>query len=153
MNPQREIPFTRQAYEKMGKDVQALTIKRKEILIRLQAAREMGDLSENGAYKAARFELGSTDGELLRLTYLLHVGVVCEHKNTGIVDFGSRVMIDDGVSKRSFTIVSGYESDPAKQKLSVNSPLGKALVGKRAGDKIVVNAPAGATCYMILSID
>ena len=149
----KKIPFTKEGFEKNKKDNQILLEKRKEILVRLQRAREMGDLSENGAYKAARFELSATDRELRRLKYLLRFGVVTEKKNNERVDFGSTVTVFDGKEKFIFTIVSGYESNPTSQKLSVESPIGKALIGKRAGEKIFVNTPEGVNEYNIVKIE
>lgn len=81
----KKIPFTKEGFEKNQKDYDLLLEKRKEILVRLQAAREMGDLSENGAYTAAKLELRSTDRELRRLKYLLRFGVVTEKTNNGVV--------------------------------------------------------------------
>jgi len=148
-----KIPFTSQAYEKMKKDVEDLESKRKEILVRLQAAREMGDLSENGAYQGARFELSTTDRELRRLGYLIKNGEISQADNCNLVGFGCTVLLDNGSQKMSFTMVSGYESDPLKRKLSVQSPLGKAIVGRKKGEKVTVDAPGGKIDYKIVNID
>jgi transcription elongation factor GreA len=152
MNPTK-IPFTREAYEKMAKDLQELELKRKEILVRLQAAREMGDLSENGAYHGARFELSTTDRELRRLAYLLKNGEVGKTQNQNTVGFGCKVVLDNGSQKLEFTMVSKFESDPIKKKLSIQSPLGEAIVGKAKGEKVIVEAPGGKTSYTILDVD
>lgn len=151
-HPQK-IPFTKEGFEKNQKDYQILLEKRKEILVRLQNAREMGDLSENGAYQAARFELGSTDRELRRLKYLLRFGVVTERTDSNIVDFGSRVTLDDGKEKMVFMMVSGFESNPTLNKLSIDSPLGKAIFGKKAGDKVLLKMVEGATEYLIYKVE
>ena len=147
------IQFTKQGYQKVEKDFKDLTQKRKEAVIRLRTAREMGDLSENGAYKAARFELSSIDRELRRLSYLLRLGEVVETQNTGVVDFGRRVMIDDGTKHITFILVNVYESDPRQEKLSINSPIGRAILGKRVGDTVTVTAPAGKTTYTVVDIN
>lgn len=148
----KKIQFTKEGFQKIEKDFHHLTQKREEAVIRLRTAREMGDLSENGAYKAARFELSSIDRELRRLTYLLRVAEIVEPKRTGLVDFGCRVTLHDGTKQFTFTLVGGYESKPAEQKLSVNSPIGRAILGKRAKDKVIVTAPAGQTIYTIVDI-
>lgn len=149
----KKIPFTKEGFEKNQKDYDLLLEKRKEILVRLQAAREMGDLSENGAYTAAKFELRSTDRELRRLKYLLRFGVVTEKTNNGVVDFGSVVSLDDGKEKMIFTMVSGYESNPTQNKLSIDSPLGKAILGKKAGNSVTLTMPEGITEYLICKIE
>lgn len=148
----KKIPFTKEGFEKIQKDYDLLLKKRKEILIRLQAAREMGDLSENGAYTSAKFELRSADRELRRLKYLLRFGEV-KDKNTGdLIDFGSTVTLDDGTEKMTFMLVSGYESNPTSEKLSLNSPLGQAIMGKRAHDEVRINTMDGEIKYTILSV-
>lgn len=148
----KKIPFTKEGFQKVKLDFLSLTEKRKSVVISLQTAREMGDLSENGAYKAARFELSATDRKLRRLKYLLRFGIVTDIKNNGSVDFGRLVSVDDGTKRLTFTLVGSFESDPAKQKLSIASPLGKALLGKKVGDRVVVTAPIGQTVYTVTEI-
>ena len=149
----KKIPFTKEGFEKNQKDYNNLLEKRKEILVRLQAAREMGDLSENGAYHAARFELSSTDRELRRLKYLLRFGVVTEKKDNRIVGFGSRATLTSGEEEMSFLMVSSFESNPTLNKLSIDSPLGKAIIGKKAGEKAIITSPDGVTEYNIVKIE
>lgn len=152
MKPQK-IQFTKSGYEKMEKNFSDLTEKRKSAVVQLRTTREMGDLSENGAYKAARFELTSIDRELRRLTYLLRMGEIVESKNLGLVDFGSKVTVKNENSSLTFTLVSGYESDPKQMRLSVYSPMGKAVLGKKAGEKAIVYAPQGEVVYTITKIE
>ena len=136
----------------MKKRFAGLTEERKQILVRLQTAREMGDLSENGAYKYAKFELGNTDRELKHLTHLLRYGQVTKSKKTGKVDFGSQITLEKDGHQTKFTMVSAHESDPQKQKLSTASPIGRAVMGKKVNDQVTVAAPAGATTYKIIDI-
>ncbi|OGY18748.1 MAG: hypothetical protein A2900_02135 [Candidatus Chisholmbacteria bacterium RIFCSPLOWO2_01_FULL_50_28] len=152
-NLPEKIRFTKEGYAKMEEEFQALTDERVEILVRLQTAREMGDLSENGAYTAARLELGSTDRRLRQLRYLMRFAEVVESKSAGTIDFGSLVTLDNGKKQMIFTLVGKYESDPAKQKLSIEGPLGMALKGKRAGDTVKVHAPAGTTTYRVVKVE
>ena len=149
----KKIKFTKVGFEKMEKEFKTLTEERKHILVRLQTAREMGDLSENGAYTAARFELGNTDRRLRRLKYLLHFGKVVETKHEGIIDFASKVTLENEKQQLTFTLVNKYESDPKKQKLSVSSPFGKAVLGKKAGDKVSITAPAGTINYTVVKVE
>lgn len=150
MNTSR-IRLTQEGYDKARKDLEELLERRKGAVISLRTAREMGDLSENGAYKAARFELSDIDREIRRLKILLRLAIVREVTNKGFIDFGSVVTLDDGENKITFTLVSGYESNPSEEKLSVTSPIGKAIAGKRAGDTVTVHAPAGAKTYKIVN--
>lgn len=146
--PQR-IPFTRDGFNKVIARLAELTAKRPHILVRLQTAREMGDLSENGAYKAARFELSDCDRELRHLTYLSRIGKVIDMKPTNQASFGSKVTLKNPSRTFQFTLVNEYEADPATGKLSVKSPYGQAVTGKRIGDQVVVKTPNGIESYTI----
>ncbi len=150
---QSRIKFTSEGFAKIKADYDALIAKRPEAIARLKTAREMGDLSENGAYKAARFEVSGIDRELRRLSYLLKVGRVTESVNTGFISFGNTVTLNDGTNDMVFTLVEGFESNPAESKLSVHSPIGRAIVNKRVGDRVVVHAPAGEKTYTITAIE
>lgn len=148
------IPFTKAGFDELKTKLTTLTRKREEVIVRLQTAREMGDLSENAAYKAARFELGGIDRELRRVNYLLKVGVVEYLKpQNGLIGFGSLVTVKNAATEMTFMLVSGHESNPSEQKLSTDSPLGKSLLGKKAGDTITVSAPGGDTTYTIVKVE
>lgn len=155
MNPTQttKIPFTKAAYQQLQADFERLTIERQQTMVRLQAAREMGDLSENGAYKYAKIELGRINHELRRLKRLIENGEIVEKTAPSTqVEFGSEVTLQHGTQTRHFQIVSHHESDPRQGKLSTTSPLGQALVGKKVGDSVTVQAPAGSTDYIIRDI-
>lgn len=149
-----KIPFTKEAYEKLQKEQERLTRLREEVIVRLQAARELGDLSENGAYKYAKFELGNIGRQLRNIHYQLSHGEIVDNKNTsGLVDFGSRVTIKNDRHTLVFILVSEYESDPKQGKLSFTSPIGRAVSGKKTGDQVEVVSPAGHTRYMIVKVE
>jgi transcription elongation factor GreA len=155
---QKTIPFTTQKYKEMQQKVTELEELREEVLKRLQTAREMGDLSENGAYKYAKFELGNIGRQLRKYKGLLAKGFPAP-KNTGLkgtIDFGSEVTIEKMDAKkktRTFTIVSGHESDPSIGKLAYSSPMGKPLMRKKVGDIVTVETPTGSNKYKIISIN
>jgi transcription elongation factor GreA len=149
----KPIKFTKEGFEKVQSDFERLTEERKHVLVRLQAAREMGDLSENGAYHAARFELGSIDRQLRTLTYNLQYGQVTATKHTGKIDFGNKITLNDGKKDMIFTLVNGFESDPKLQRLSVMSPIGKSILGKKTGDKVTVKAPVGDMEFTVKKIE
>jgi len=149
---QKEIPFTKEAYQKLKDDEARLQQKRKEVLVRLKTAREMGDLSENGAYKYAKFEISSINRQLRHVAFLLKSAKIKESKGGTSIDFGSTVTLESTMGKRIFMLVSGYESDPLQNKLSMHSPLGKLLVHKQVGDAVTVQAPAGKIHYTITKV-
>lgn len=150
--PFPKIQFTKDGFEKINNRFQFLTNKRPEAVKRLQNARELGDLSENGAYKAARFEVNSIDRELRHLTRIIQDAEVIEYTPKNFVDFGSFITLANGKEQLSFTLVGKYESDPVNKKLSTYSPIGKAVLGKRVGDKIIVNTPTEEITYTIIDI-
>lgn len=153
MASKSSIQFTQEGYDKLHEDKERLSKERAAVLIRLQTAREMGDLSENGAYKAARFELGSIDRQLRRLAYLLFCATTIKKQNNGTVGFGSTVTIQSPTTTMTFLLVDTFESDPKKKMLSASSPIGKAILGKRVGDTVEVKTPSGNTPYTILKLE
>lgn len=150
--PIKNIPFTQIAYEKMFSDKDKLLKLREEVIIRLQTAREMGDLSENGAYKYAKFELGNVNRKLRQLEYLLHFGFVQKSNDNKVIGFGNQVTLVSARKEYHFLLVGKHESDPAQQKLSLESPIGKAILNKKAGETVQVETPSGTVSYLIKKI-
>lgn len=147
------ILFTQEGYDNLKTEQQQLTEKRKETVEHLKKAREMGDLSENGYYKAAKFELGQIDRRIRKVTELIRYGKVAQTNQKDIVAVGSIVTITDGNETRKWAIVGGYESNPAENKLSNVSPIGKALLGKKVGGVVIINTPGGKSTYTITEIE
>lgn len=147
------IQLTQAGLDEIKTKHKQLTEKRKQVLVRLQTAREMGDLSENAAYHSAKFELGGIDRELRRLNHLLQFGKVAKSTGSQTISFGSTVTLKTGSQELTYTLVSQHESDPAKQKLSVDSPLGKLLLGKNKGDEVKLETPSSTTTYEIITIN
>ncbi|HVF69177.1 MAG TPA: transcription elongation factor GreA [Xanthomonadales bacterium] len=128
--------------------------RRAEVVERLSLAREMGDLSENAEYTAAREELAFIDGRIDELEMLLKQAVIIEgvgHKGK-LIDLGSKVTVKVKGKQEVFTLVGEWEADPTEKKISHESPLGKALMGKIVGDDIEVEAPVGKMVYTIVDI-
>lgn len=132
------IPFTQETLDDMQAEYAALIEQEKDVIVRLQTAREMGDLSENGAYRYAKFELGNTRRRLKELKRMLDRGVVIKSSNNGVVQLGSTVTLKNDDEEMTFTLVSKYESDPSKKKLSDQSPIGRAVMGKKLNDQVVI---------------
>jgi transcription elongation factor GreA len=151
--PDPKIPFTRAAFEKMIRRRKELYDLREEVLVRLKAAREMGDLSENGAYRYAKFELGNIGRELRQLNFLIRDGEIRERTTDGTIDFGATITLSGPRGKLTFMLVSEHESDPAQQKLSLASPIGAAFLGKKIGDRVKVETPGGTVEYLIEKVE
>ena len=144
------IPFTLAKYQAMQQQVDTLRTELAAVKIRLNEAREMGDLSENGAYKYAKFEIGRINRELRVLTDLLQRGEVVIAGKEVQGGFGSFVTLLDAVGKTvQYQLVSQYESDPTAGKLSLDSPIAQAIAGKKVGEIIQVPTPRGLLAYTI----
>lgn len=129
------IWFSKDGYEALFAKLDDLRKKREEILPRLQMAREQGDLSENGAYKAARFELSDTDRQIRQVERLIKFGKIAVPRTDGIAGFGNKITLvkRDG-TQVIYQLVSTYEADPLNGKISANSPVGAEIIGKRVGE-------------------
>lgn len=144
------IVFTQSGVDDLKKEQELLRLQRKEAVADLKKARDMGDLSENGYYKAAKFKLISIDRRIRMVTHLLKNATVPTVIAKTTVDIGCTVMLDDGKEKKEYLLVGGYESNPGEGKLSIVSPIGRGLVGKKAGDTIQVETPNGKHTYTIV---
>lgn len=148
----KPILFTKDGYQKILDEKAELLTKRPDAVRQLSDARSMGDLSENGYYHAAKALLRGIDARLRHLERLVRFGKVIEKETNGTVDFGSTVVISDDTKNYEYTVVGGYESDPKKHTISHMSPLGKALMHKKSGEDIAVEAPSGTKHYRIHSV-
>lgn len=128
-------------------------VQRPAIVARLSAARSMGDLSENSDYINAREELSFVDGRISELEDVLKNAKIATPVTGDKVDIGHSVTVKVGENKVTFRIVGEWEAKPAQQKISHSSPLGQALMGKKVGDKVEVDAPVGKILYTIVSIE
>lgn len=130
-----------------------LTADRKGAVVELRTAREMGDLSENAAYHVAKSKLGTIDSRLRRLNFLIKSAAVINTVNLGTVDLGRKVTLEVSGKTIVYELVGGYESDPSKGKISSFSPIGRALMGKRVGETVKAQVPAGNVQYRILKVE
>ncbi len=146
------ILFTKDGFEKLKEEQAKLLVKRPTAVNNLQRARELGDLSENGAYKAARAELSQLDSRLRHLNRLITQAKIIEAVNAATVGIGTRVGVKEGEKEATYSIVGGYESNPAEGKISINSPIGRMLLGRKVGDTVEIIIPKGKVAYTITSI-
>lgn len=150
----KKIYLTKEGLEELKREYEELTkTKRPEILNRVSAARNMGDLSENAEYTVAREELSFIDGRIDELEELLKQAVLISNNHSSTIKLGSTVKVNTGSDKEVFTVVGEWEADPKEKKISHESPLGKALLGKKVGEKVEVEAPAGKIVYTIEAIN
>ncbi len=153
MNQQNQrVQMTPLGYRQLVDELDQLEKnKRPEAIDRLAKAREDGDLSENAEYHSAKDDLSALEGRIEELKDILARVVVVDVQKAGqeMVGLGSVVHIEVNGTKHEFTIVGEWEADPAAKKISHESPLGKALMGKKVGETVEVEAPSGVITYAI----
>lgn len=126
---------------------------RLEIASRIQEAKELGDLSENAEYAAAKDDQALNEARVIELQEKLKNFTIISKQDTNTVQIGSTMTIKDAAGKSmEFTIVGSSEADPSNKRISNESPLGKAFIGKAAGDKVEVESPGGKATYTIESV-
>ncbi len=148
----KKIHLTPEGLKEKEQERTELKLQRVEAVRELVTARNMGDLSENGAYKAARFRLSGIDRRLRYLEGVLRRVVVTEKRVDGRVGIGSQVKVNDGEKVLDLTIVDGHESDFMRGKISLYSPIGRALMGRRAGDEADIVTPGGKKTFQIIHV-
>ena len=144
--------LTQEGYTKMLEEKASLIEKRKGIVAEVTRTRELGDLSENSAYRAAKSALRGIDSRLAFLNkVLLHVSVI-EKTISEFIIVGSIIKLQTDEIEQTFQLVDGVEADIMEGKLSVHSPLGRALLGRRAEAIIEYHTPKGKRQATILHI-
>lgn len=157
MPKEKEIVLTYDGLNKLEKELEYLkTVRRREVAERIKQALEFGDISENSEYEDAKNEQGFIEGRILSIEKMLRNARVLDDREvaTDKISLGSQVMLKDleNGEDLQYTIVSSAEADPAARKISDESPVGRALLGKKAGEEVEVTAPAGIIRYRIENI-
>lgn len=149
----KTIPFTKAAFEKLVAEEKRLGVELEAIKQRVKDAREQGDLSENGAYHYGKFELGSISRQLRSVKHQLSNGyIIRKPTDNTVVQVGHTVTLTANRTLSTYTLVSQYEANPKDGKISIESPIGQAVLGKKVGEAIEVNTPAGQRSYTIKEI-
>lgn len=144
--------FTPKGYEQVKRELEELTAKRPAAVEDLSKARSLGDLRENGYYKAARQKLNDVDHRLRQLRLFVKYGKVVTVSGSDEVGIGNSVTLSDGDRELTYMIVGSNEANPAEKKLSDRSPIGRALMGRKKGERVTIEIPSGTKVYTILSI-
>lgn len=153
MNTEREY-LTKEKFEEFVKELETLkTTKRKEIAEALEYAKSLGDLSENAEYHDARDNQARVEDRINHLEALLKTASIVSKHDTSLASVGSQVTIQkqDG-SKSEYTLVGSEEADVSKGKISVRSPLGLAVSGKKKSESFSFKTPAGTMTYKVIDI-
>lgn len=148
------IVLSPQGLKRLQEELGHLTGERRaEIAERIQQARDYGDLSENAEYHDAKEEQAFVEGRIAEIEHILKHATVVEGHAANEVGIGSRVTVAEGGADTLYQIVGATEADPASGKISIDSPLGTALLGKAAGDQILLETPGGTRSLIIKAIE
>ncbi len=151
-----EIFMTAEGKKQLEERLKDLKVNgRAEMAEKIRIAREFGDLSENAEYDIAKDEQAKMEAEIIEIEAKLRNAIIIDEKVKGDkADVGSKIEIKEVKSGTvySYTIVGTHESNPMEGRISNESPIGKAVIGKRKGDEVTVKAPLGETVYKIISI-
>ena len=153
----KDVLLTPEGLEKLKDELQSLrTEKRREVAERIAHAREFGDISENSEYDDAKNEQAMVEQKIAQLEERLNRARVIDKKDVpkGIVAVGTRVRLRDLDAKQTveYVIVGSAEANPREQKLSNESPVGRAIIGKKKGETVEVAAPRGSLKYKIMDV-
>jgi len=144
--------LTEDGVQKLKKEQEDLLKNRPHVISELQRARELGDLSENGLYKASRGKLSSIDSRLRYIGYVLKRVDLITNMPKETVQVGSKISLKVGGKTIVYELVGSLEADPGNGKISNESPLGKKLLNRKKGDLVVLSLPENKIEYQVLDI-
>ena len=154
MNANKPEYLSAEGLEKLKAELDELTnVKRPEVAQRIHDAKEYGDVTENAEYEDAKNEQAFVEGRIQTLTAIIKNAVIIDEKHSRTyVQIGSTVTIQGDAGKEKYTIVGAAEAAPDEGRISNESPVGRALLGKKKGEDVTVSVPAGDSTYTIVSI-
>lgn len=156
MNDSNKEYLTQKKYDELKKELAFLTTtRRKEIAEQLEFAKSLGDLSENAEYHEAREQQSMIEDRIGKIERVLNNSEIITHKKSDVVIIGSTIVVKKEKEKenKEFTLVGSEEADMSVGKISHNSPMGRALMGKKKGEDFVFKAPSGAELkYHVISV-
>lgn len=144
--------ITIEGKEELARELEGLKGRRGEIAEKIAEARDYGDLSENAEYDAAREEQGVVETRIAEIEEILQNAEIITAGAKGVVGLGSTVEMTTGAKTVTYTVVGPVEADPLAGKISNESPIGEALLGKKVGDTVVITTPKGELSYTVESI-
>ena len=146
--------ISKDGLEKLRHELEEMvSVRRPEIAQRIHDAKEHGDLTENAEYEDAKNEQAFVEGRIQSLEALIkNATIIDEHHSNDHVQIGSTVKVDGPDGAQSFTIVGSAEAKPTEGRISNESPVGRALLGRKKGENVTVQVPAGDIAYKIVSI-
>jgi len=148
------VQMTKTGLETLKRELDEMVkVKRPKLVERITYARIEGDLAENSDYQTAKEELEFIDGRISEIEEVIKNAQVVNNGPRSGSGIGTKITVRQNEDRHVFEIVGEWEADPVNKKISPESPLGKALIGKKIGEKVLVEAPAGKVTYEILAIE
>lgn len=144
--------LTQSGIDELKAELEALKLRRIDTAEAIKVARELGDLAENAEYQSARQEQERNDSRIDEIEHILANVEVIKAKGGKLVGLGSTVTLKGGKRDLVLQVVGTIEADPLAQKISDESPIGKALLGKKEGDDVQITTPSDVTTYKIAAI-
>ncbi len=145
--------MTKDGINKLENELEVLNELKPKIVDRLKQARSQGDLSENADYDVSRGELERTEIRVKEIEHILqNAQIITAPRSNGAVKLGSTVALKSDKLKTTFKIVGSVEANPGDGKVSDESPIGTALLGKKVGEDVEIQLPSGLTVYKVQSI-
>ncbi|HSX42558.1 MAG TPA: transcription elongation factor GreA [Candidatus Saccharimonadales bacterium] len=144
--------LTQAGIDELQTELDALKVRRVETAEAIRVARELGDLAENAEYQSARQEQERNDGRIDEIEHILANVEVIKSNGKKQVGLGSTVTLQGGKKDMVLQVVGTIEADPLAKKISDESPIGKALMGKKEGDDVEIKTPSDTTVYKIAAI-
>jgi transcription elongation factor GreA len=152
----KPVPITKKGLAKLNAELdELLRVKRPEVAERIKTAKEFGDISENAEYEDAKNDQGWIEGRILTLEKMIRNAELIpesSRKSSGMVQLGSRVKVKDEFGETNYTIVGPVEADPTRGLISLESPVGKALIGHARGDRVKVTTPGGTSTVTLIDV-
>ena len=152
----RPVLLTKEGLRQLeGELDQLVRVRRSEIAERIRQARDFGDIAENAEYTEAKNEQSLVEGRIQTLEAMVRNAVVIEDepREAGVVAVGASVTVNTEDGDETYTIVGAAEADPLRGRISNESPLGRALLGHRAGDEVEWTSPSGTSRVRVLSVN
>lgn len=154
--PDKTVPLTREGKAKLEEELNELRERRHLVAERIHNAQELGTSQNDAEYDDAKLEQGMVEGRILEIEDILRRAILIDEKsahNAGRVVVGSGVQVEQDGQKRHYQIVGAPEADPTSGKISNESPVGSALLGRTVGDVVDVHVPKGVIKVKVLKID
>ncbi len=148
----KRIPFTKQGHAQLVQTLEELKLARPAAVKELARARELGDLSENGLYTAAKSRLISIDNQIFKSEMTLKLADIIEESENSGIHIGSKVKVKIDGTEFTYQLVGDTEANPKEYKITQFSPIGSALIGKLKGNKVTVSLPAGDKVFEIIEV-